>query len=261
MNFKTSEEIAKVLPAFIKTQKEIPAMGKDRKNPHSKSEYLTLDKINSIVIPIANENELLISQLPVERTNENGDQGIGVDTIIWHVSGEYVLYPAVYYEFEKGGRMNMTQSVGSIITYAKRYAMTSIFGISTNEDDDGVGAGNPQVQENYQQSNAQQAQNEKNWEEFNKYKQEIYVRAKKLADESMQPYKKIDEAMLKRVSAEVGEEQDKITPKNLPIYNKHLRLAEVNFRAKQSEPEKKESASGQTSILKGNTTEPNISED
>lgn len=254
MNFKTSEKISKVLPAVIKTQKELPPMGKDRKNPHAKSEYLTLDKINSILYPIANENEIFISQLPVERMTEDGSQGIGVDTILWHSSGEYLLYPAVYYEFEKGGRMNMTQSVGSIITYAKRYALTSIFGISTNEDDDGVGARPEQPK----QSKADKKRQEK-WEKFEEFKQELFDRVQELAAESMQPANKINAIMLKRTSDEIGEDQEKITPENLATYNKYLRAAEAKFKAdqvkkeKQREPE--EDVNEPVPLLKGNTTE------
>lgn len=258
MNFQTSKEIAKVLPAVIKTQKEIPAMGKDRKNPHAKSEYLTLDKINSIVLPIANENNILVSQLPVEKIDEDGGRGIGVDTILWHSSGEYILYPAVYYGFEKGGRMNNTQSVGSIITYAKRYAMTSIFGISTNEDDDGVGAGQ-QHGDNTQQVPQQPTEREKKWAEFDKHKQELFGRVQKLATESMQPAAKIDAAMLSRASKEMGEDQKKITPQNLAIYNKHLRAAEAKFGANKAAKEKteraKEPEAKQGSFLKGNSTQ------
>lgn len=246
MNFKTTEEIGKILPALIKTQAEIPPMGKDKKNPHSKSEYLTLDKISSIVYPIANKNNIFISQLPVEKKTEEG-QSIGVDTILWHSSGEYVLYPAVYYEFEKGGRMNLTQSVGSIITYSKRYALTSIFGISTNEDDDGVGQPAPQKAE-------QPTKRERKWQEFVKNRDELFERVKDLATESMQSTTAVNEVMLKRTGAEIGEDQESITPENFAIYNKHLRAAEVKFSAHQAEAEKEEPAGEQGSILLGNTT-------
>src|SRR5699024_7096520 len=63
---------------------------------------------------------------------------IGVETTLLHSSGEKAVYEPFFMQLEKGQKMNMAQSAGSIITYAKRYAVTSIFGISTGEDTDGV---------------------------------------------------------------------------------------------------------------------------
>lgn len=248
-NIEMSKEVSKILPALIKTQQEIPPMSKDKKNPHAQSEYLTLDKINETVLPIANKNDILVTQLPVERTDD-GVQSIGVDTLLMHKSGEYVLYPAVYYQFEKGGRMNMTQSVGSIITYSKRYALTSIFGISTNEDNDGV---QPEIR-------GQKSNKQKKWDQFNKNKQELVERVGKLASESMQPSSKVNETILARMNEESGDDDDKITPQNIANYNKMLRLAETRFSRHQAEQEQnkeqqQESKPKQNSFLQGSSTQ------
>lgn len=140
MAFKQSESIKTILPLMIEVQSEVPQLSKDRDNPHAKSRYVTLDNILGNVLPILNSKGVLLQQIPVEEKDENGHR-IGVKTIFLHKSGEYMEYPPVFYEFEKGGRMNNTQSVGSIISYARRYAITSILALSTAEDDDGVGSG------------------------------------------------------------------------------------------------------------------------
>lgn len=249
MSYKHSESVKAILPALVKTQMEMPQLAKDKKNPHANSEYLTLDNILGALLPILNKNGVLLQQIPVE-THEDEAQSIGVDTLLWHESGEYVLYPAVYYAFEKGGRMNMTQSVGSIITYSKRYALTSIFGISTNEDADGVQQPNIQPRE---------SKRERKWQEFTKNRDELFSRVTELATESMQSTGKVNQEMLKRISEEMDEEQTEITPENLIEYNKQLRLAETRFKAAQSEKAKdKEKGPEQESLLEGNTTKPNI---
>lgn len=248
MNYKHSESIKAILPALVKTQGEMPQLAKDKKNPHANSEYLTLDNILGSLVPLLNKNGIFLSQIPVE-THEDEEQSIGVDTLLWHESGEYVLYPAVYYAFEKGGRMNMTQSVGSIITYSKRYALTSIFGISTNEDADGVQA----------DIAPRQSKREKKWQEFTKNRDELFSRVTELATESLQSTGKVNQEMLKRTSEEMGEEQTEITPENLIEYNKQLRLAETRFKAAQSAKAKdKEKDPEQESLSKRNTTKPNI---
>lgn len=247
MNYKHSESIKAILPALVKAQQEMPQLVKDKKNPHANSEYLTLDNILGALVPLLNQNGILLNQIPVEN-HQDEEQSIGVDTLLWHESGEYVLYPAVYYAFEKGGRMNMTQSVGSIITYSKRYALTSIFGISTNEDADGVQAN----------IEPRQSKREKKWQEFTKHRDELLGRVADLATESMQSTGAVNQIMLQRTGDELGEKQTEITAENLSVYNKHLTLAEKKFKLAQTEAKKKEQTESQGSLLEGNTTKPNI---
>ena len=141
MNFEKSESIKTILPLMIEAQAEMPQLSKDRDNPHAKSKYVTLDNILGNLLPLLNARDILLTQIPVEDYDGNNHR-IGVETVFLHKDGEYIKYPPVFYEFEKGGRMNLTQSVGSIISYARRYALTSILALSTAEDDDGVSSGN-----------------------------------------------------------------------------------------------------------------------
>lgn len=141
MNFEKSESIKTILPLMIEAQAEMPQLSKDRNNPHAKSKYVTLDNILGNLLPLLNARDILLTQIPVEEHDDHSHR-IGVETVFLHKDGEYIKYPPVFYEFEKGGRMNLTQSVGSIISYARRYALTSILALSTAEDDDGVSSGN-----------------------------------------------------------------------------------------------------------------------
>lgn len=143
MKFEHSESIKTILPALIEVQSEMPQLSKDANNPHARSKYVTLDNILGNLLPLLNERNIFLTQVPVEQSDGN-TQRIGVETIFWHKNGEYIKYPAVLYSFEKGGKMNLTQSVGSIVSYARRYAITSIMALSTAEDNDGLDTNNQQ---------------------------------------------------------------------------------------------------------------------
>lgn len=132
------ETQAKLIKALIKTQKEIETVTKDRSNPIAKSTYATLDAILDEVLPKLNKNGIFLTQRPLSKIEENGRTYLGVETTLYHEDGGWLTYEPFFMEIEENARMNMAQSAGSIITYAKRYAVSAILGISTDEDKDGV---------------------------------------------------------------------------------------------------------------------------
>ncbi len=62
-----------------------------------------------------------------------------VETRVYHTSGEYIS-DAIKLLIDKG-RMNSMQSLGSAITYARRYGLQNLLGIVGDEDDDGASSG------------------------------------------------------------------------------------------------------------------------
>lgn len=133
-----SENFTAIVKAMVKVQGDLKAVKKDRDNEFNNSKYATLDAILAELLPKLSENEIAMTQSPVFEESGRGSMLIGVETHLIHSSGEWFLYPPFFMELEKGAKMNMAQSAGSIITYAKRYAISAIFGISTDEDKDGV---------------------------------------------------------------------------------------------------------------------------
>ena len=95
---------------------------KDGHNPHYKSQYVTLDNLLSVVLPIAKEYGLLITNTIVEREL--------VTSIMDLESGESVKshFPI---------SQDDPQKIGSAITYARRYNIGAIFNLITDYDDDG----------------------------------------------------------------------------------------------------------------------------
>lgn len=125
-----SESIKEIATAMNKAQAEMAGAAKDANNPFFKSKYADLSSVvRAVKEPFAN-NGLSYSQFPVFSEGQ-----VGVETILMHTSGEYMssvlLLPM--------GNKQDPQAAGSALTYARRYALQSIAGIPS-EDDDGNAA-------------------------------------------------------------------------------------------------------------------------
>lgn len=93
-----------------------------------KFSYATFDEIiNCVRKPLA-DNGLSFSQ---------GLNGQAVVTMLMHASGQWL---STELPVKIGGGDNAAQAMGSGITYAKRYALTAMLGIASEEDDDGNAA-------------------------------------------------------------------------------------------------------------------------
>ena len=68
--------------------------------------------------------------MPVGSDNE-----IGVETLYMHTSGEWIR-SAVCSPIVESKQMNVYQSVGSAITYFRRYSLSAFVGIASDEDND-----------------------------------------------------------------------------------------------------------------------------
>lgn len=124
-----SSQFLKALCAF---QADLPTIAKDKKNPHFGSKYAGLDAIVAQVAPKLSEHGLVWITKP------------GRDD-----AGQlYLEYRLVHAETGVGetGRMPLTlpkndmQGFGSALTYARRYALTAVLNLITEEDDDGNAA-------------------------------------------------------------------------------------------------------------------------
>ena len=125
-------ELAKALGAF---QGEVEAVKKDAINPFFKSKYASLENILETIRPALKKNKLAFTQFPA---GENE-----LITILIHESGQFLKA-----SFKMSPKDNTPQGQGSAITYARRYAISAVLGIATEEDDDGnvatVGQGKTQ---------------------------------------------------------------------------------------------------------------------
>lgn len=119
-----------LIKALVKARAGFEPLKKDKVNPHFKKKYASLDSVNNAVLPSLCKNDLVVTQV----IEPMGD-GQAVKTVLWHISGEKI---ESFLMLPNTGDM---QKLGSAITYARRYALSAILGVSADEDDDGNGAG------------------------------------------------------------------------------------------------------------------------
>ena len=117
--------------AFVKFQSEFKGMKPDSSNPFFKSTYISLDGILETARPILAKNGLAVIQ---EATGDG--EYIFVKTKLIHESGEMIETEILKMKPQK----NDPQSMGSCITYSKRYQLAALLGISECIDDDAITA-------------------------------------------------------------------------------------------------------------------------
>lgn len=154
---KKSESIQNLTKAMAEFQKAVKQPAKDADNSYFGSKYVPLESVVKAVMEAG--SPLGISFMQYTQVNENGD--LGLCTVVMHSSGEYMEFPPLPIRPEN----NRPQATGSAITYARRYSLSSIFGIASEEDDDGNEASGltrqakqPPKQQQKQQPKAQQKQ-------------------------------------------------------------------------------------------------------
>ena len=124
-----SESITELSKAMAGFQKEVKQPFKDKSNPFFKSKYVPLESVVEAINDIAPKHGLSFTQWALN--NENGT--VGIATLLMHTSGEFIEYDPVFIPAEK----QTPQGYGALITYLKRYTLSAIFGITSDEDDDG----------------------------------------------------------------------------------------------------------------------------
>lgn len=128
--FETSESIEEIATALSLAQKEMGAALKDANAHHGKYADLA-SVVAAIKEPLSNMG-LSYTQFPIVN-----DDSAGVMTVLMHRSGQWMRS---YYTLPLVRRD--VHSVGSAITYARRYALQSVAGIPA-DDDDGDKASEP----------------------------------------------------------------------------------------------------------------------
>ena len=134
---KHSESITKLAVALVAAQGELKAVGKDAVNPHFKNRYASLDSIIDTVRPVlARHNLAVVQGAGVPETNEHGQLvGFAVETMLIHSSGEWLSNAAVVPVVKSDA-----QGAGGALTYGRRYGLSALLALATEDDDDGNAA-------------------------------------------------------------------------------------------------------------------------
>lgn len=133
--YERSASIAKLTQALVKAQVAMRPAKKTSENPYYKSSYADLSSVWEVAQQPLADNGLAVLQ-PISSTPDG--RIINVTTILSHVSGEWIS--SVFALTPKAENQSVSpQAAGSAITYGRRYALQSMLGI-VSEDDDGEGA-------------------------------------------------------------------------------------------------------------------------
>lgn len=124
-----SDTISELAKALNKAQNQMGGAIKSSSNPFFKSNYSGLPEVIKAIKEPFCDNGLSYVQFPIENNGR-----VGVETVLMHLSGEWMSN-----EFTVQLSKQDAQGAGSAITYCRRYALQSIAGIPS-EDDDGNAA-------------------------------------------------------------------------------------------------------------------------
>ena len=125
-----SESIIELSKAMVKFQGKIKTIKATDENPHFRHKYAGLGSIwDEIRVPLS-ECGLAVIQSP-----EVDGMNVMVITTLMHESGQFIENSLKIVSND-----NRPQSIGSCITYGRRYSLASILGLSSEEDDDGNAA-------------------------------------------------------------------------------------------------------------------------
>jgi len=147
-----SEAIGEIAVALTKFHKAVKPIKKDQTNPHLKNRYAGLPAILKAIKKPLLDADLTFIQCPIGK--------YGLETILMHKSGQYfksryTMDPKIV--FDKGTNNPKElgpQDQGSVITYQKRYALTSILGLDIDDDDDGNAGSNVNGNQNQNYNNS-----------------------------------------------------------------------------------------------------------
>jgi hypothetical protein len=131
-----SENIGELAKALSKFQSEVGDVHKSRQGYGYK--YADLCSVLDTVRPLCAKNGLSVSQLCV---SPEDPERVGVETVLMHESGQWIS-SVFHMPVEEKKPLSSAQTAGVVITYARRYALAAVLGI-TQTDDDGVVKASP----------------------------------------------------------------------------------------------------------------------
>lgn len=127
---KTSDSISKIAAKLATFRSKVNQPMKDADNPFFKSKYVPLENVQKSI------DEALPEGLTYVQEVTSDGQNVAVSTIVLDASGEYIQFEP----FSMKAKKDTPQDMGSVETYARRYSLSAVFGITSDPDDDGNAA-------------------------------------------------------------------------------------------------------------------------
>lgn len=129
-----SEPANEIFTALAKAQAEIGTANKDSLNPHFKSKYADLASVWEACRAALTKNSICVVQVPSADGN-----AVSVTTILGHASGQKIVG-----ELTMIAKGSDPQSVGSCLTYLRRYSLASLVSVCPDDDDGNAATGKPE---------------------------------------------------------------------------------------------------------------------
>jgi len=121
----TSPSIGALAAALAKAQKHIKGALKDSTNPFYKSSYADLASVQDAIRDPLSDNELAVVQGASSEAAR-----VTVTTLIAHSSGEWISS-----SLSATAKDESPQSLGSCVSYLRRYGISSLVGVAQVDDD------------------------------------------------------------------------------------------------------------------------------
>jgi hypothetical protein len=131
-----TENTNELAAALAKAQGAMEAAKFDKQNPHFKNKYASLAAVIEAIRKPLSDNGLSYTQ-----TTEIRENGFVLLTTLRHASGQWIAseYPLPVAKGAKDDGIK-PQEMGSALSYARRYSLSALVCISSEEDDDAEGA-------------------------------------------------------------------------------------------------------------------------
>ena len=135
-----SAEIGEIASALASAQAELSPAAKNAQNPHLKNRYADIAAVYEAIRETLPKHGLSVSQIIMPHESK-----ARVRTLLMHKSGQWLASECLMPLDRNGG----PQGMGSAITYARRYSLSAIVGV-VSEDDDDAEAAQPRRQQQEQ---------------------------------------------------------------------------------------------------------------
>lgn len=127
-----SEDINELAKALNKVQATLQPAVADSENPYFKSRYAGLLSVWNAARSTLAANGLSVAQVASLMPVLPGGNQVCLETILMHESGQWIKGCLPLQSLKQD-----PQAQGSALTYARRYSLSAILGLCTEEDDDG----------------------------------------------------------------------------------------------------------------------------
>jgi hypothetical protein len=138
MTAQSKVQAASLPEAMALAFAEIESATKAANNPHFKSKYADLTSVIEAIKPALVKHGLFFTQNP--RPHDNG---VEIETVLHHAGGDVMSLGSLFVPADR----NNAQGFGSALTYARRYALVTAFGVPVEDDDGNAAAAAPPRQQ------------------------------------------------------------------------------------------------------------------